>query len=120
MLPLNLREITGQVRTPLAPFFETRLILAFNSPPPQSTVPFGDAVVATLDTCIGVEMCEELFTPASWVLSPLRRESFQPTDTFVRYSLSVPTSSWVSTELRSSLTRAALTTNFESSTPELT
>ncbi|KAL7414937.1 hypothetical protein BDY24DRAFT_385103 [Mrakia frigida] len=42
MLPLNLREITG-----------------------QSTVPFGDAVIATLDTCIGVEMCEELFTPAS-------------------------------------------------------
>ncbi|KAF8504123.1 hypothetical protein JB92DRAFT_2968916, partial [Gautieria morchelliformis] len=31
----------------------------------QSTVPFGDAVVSTLDTCIGVELCEELFTPAS-------------------------------------------------------
>ena len=27
-------------------------------------VPFGDAVVSTLDTCIGVELCEELFTPA--------------------------------------------------------
>ncbi|CAD6588874.1 MAG: glutamine-dependent NAD(+) synthetase [Tremellales sp. Tagirdzhanova-0007] len=28
-------------------------------------VPFGDAVVATEDTVIGVELCEELFTPAS-------------------------------------------------------
>ena len=27
----------------------------------QVTVPFGDAVIATLDTCIGTEMCEELF-----------------------------------------------------------
>ena len=33
----------------------------------QTTVPFGDAVVATEDTVIGVELCEELFTPASWV-----------------------------------------------------
>ncbi|KAF8909365.1 hypothetical protein CPB84DRAFT_1765955 [Gymnopilus junonius] len=31
----------------------------------QIKVPFGDAVVSTLDTCIGVELCEELFTPAS-------------------------------------------------------
>ncbi|KAH7105940.1 glutamine-dependent NAD(+) synthetase with GAT domain-containing protein [Auriculariales sp. MPI-PUGE-AT-0066] len=31
----------------------------------QTTVPFGDCVVSTLDTCIGVELCEELFTPAS-------------------------------------------------------
>ncbi|KAI0228172.1 glutamine-dependent NAD(+) synthetase [Massospora cicadina] len=31
----------------------------------QDTAPFGDGVVATLDTCIGVEMCEELFTPHS-------------------------------------------------------
>ncbi|RUP44369.1 carbon-nitrogen hydrolase [Jimgerdemannia flammicorona] len=29
------------------------------------TVPFGDAVIATTDTCIGVETCEELFTPNS-------------------------------------------------------
>lgn len=32
-------------------------------PGTQTTVPFGDAVVSTRDTCIGVEMCEELFTP---------------------------------------------------------
>ncbi|KAF8518931.1 hypothetical protein BU17DRAFT_75991 [Hysterangium stoloniferum] len=31
----------------------------------QEKVPFGDAVVSTLDTCVGVELCEELFTPAS-------------------------------------------------------
>ncbi|KAF9977179.1 glutamine-dependent NAD(+) synthetase [Actinomortierella ambigua] len=31
----------------------------------QVTVPFGDAVVSTNDTCVGVEMCEELFTPNS-------------------------------------------------------
>ncbi|KAN0113835.1 glutamine-dependent NAD synthetase [Russula decolorans] len=31
----------------------------------QVKVPFGDCVVSTLDTCIGVELCEELFTPAS-------------------------------------------------------
>ena len=29
----------------------------------QYKVPFGDAVISTLDTCIGAETCEELFTP---------------------------------------------------------
>jgi NAD+ synthase (glutamine-hydrolysing) len=31
----------------------------------QTHVPFGDAVIATLDTTIGCETCEELFTPES-------------------------------------------------------
>ncbi|XP_046583334.1 LOW QUALITY PROTEIN: glutamine-dependent NAD(+) synthetase-like [Haliotis rubra] len=31
----------------------------------QSTVSFGDGVLSTLDTCIGSEICEELWTPAS-------------------------------------------------------
>ncbi|KAI8084031.1 uncharacterized protein B0P05DRAFT_535923 [Gilbertella persicaria] len=31
----------------------------------QILVPFGDCVISTLDTCIGCETCEELFTPAS-------------------------------------------------------
>lgn len=31
----------------------------------QTTVPFGDAIVSTRDTVIGVEMCEELFTPSA-------------------------------------------------------
>ncbi|KAL1999312.1 hypothetical protein VTN02DRAFT_4707 [Thermoascus thermophilus] len=29
----------------------------------QTTVPFGDAVISTKDTCLGLETCEELFTP---------------------------------------------------------
>ncbi|CAG8504749.1 9910_t:CDS:10 [Ambispora gerdemannii] len=31
----------------------------------QSKVPIGDAVISTIDTCVGVELCEELFTPNS-------------------------------------------------------
>lgn len=31
----------------------------------QKKVPFGDAVINTLDTCIGAETCEEVFTPQS-------------------------------------------------------
>lgn len=31
----------------------------------QHTVPFGDAVVSTRDTCIGFEICEELWNPRS-------------------------------------------------------
>jgi NAD+ synthase (glutamine-hydrolysing) len=31
----------------------------------QTLVPFGDAVIATLETTIGCETCEELFTPDS-------------------------------------------------------
>ncbi|XP_012876638.1 PREDICTED: glutamine-dependent NAD(+) synthetase isoform X1 [Dipodomys ordii] len=31
----------------------------------QDTVPFGDAVLATWDTCVGSEICEELWTPHS-------------------------------------------------------
>ncbi|KAI0732144.1 hypothetical protein C8Q72DRAFT_774915 [Fomitopsis betulina] len=41
-LPRIIQKVTGQVK-----------------------VPFGDAVISTKDTCIGVELCEELFTPAS-------------------------------------------------------
>lgn len=31
----------------------------------QSVVPFGDAVISTKDTCIGFEICEELWNPQS-------------------------------------------------------
>ncbi|XP_019406983.1 PREDICTED: glutamine-dependent NAD(+) synthetase isoform X4 [Crocodylus porosus] len=31
----------------------------------QETVPFGDAVLATKDTCLGTEICEELWAPSS-------------------------------------------------------
>lgn len=41
-LPPNVREVTG-----------------------QRTVPFGEALLETLDTTLGIESCEELFTPNS-------------------------------------------------------
>lgn len=31
----------------------------------QNVVPFGDAVISTRDTCIGFEICEELWNPRS-------------------------------------------------------
>lgn len=34
----------------------------------QYKVPFGDAVISTRDTCLGLETCEELFTPNGYVL----------------------------------------------------
>lgn len=37
---------------------------------PQETVPFGDAVLSTWDTCIGSEVCEELWTPHRSALPP--------------------------------------------------
>jgi len=29
----------------------------------QTVVPFGDGVISTRDTCIGFEICEELWNP---------------------------------------------------------
>ncbi|KAL4066030.1 hypothetical protein V8B97DRAFT_1864885 [Scleroderma yunnanense] len=43
-------------------YFLPRIIQAITK---QTKVPFGDCVVSTIDTCIGVELCEELFTPDS-------------------------------------------------------
>lgn len=43
-------------------FFLPRMVTAVTS---QETVPLGDAVIATRDTVVGVELCEELFTPNS-------------------------------------------------------
>lgn len=31
----------------------------------QHTVPIGDAILSTLDTAIGCETCEEMFTPSN-------------------------------------------------------
>ncbi|KAM4652755.1 glutamine-dependent NAD(+) synthetase [Discoglossus pictus] len=42
--------------------FLPRMIQAITG---QDTVPFGDAVLATKDTCLGSEMCEELWSPNS-------------------------------------------------------
>ncbi|KAI8825625.1 uncharacterized protein EV422DRAFT_492150 [Fimicolochytrium jonesii] len=43
-------------------FYLPRLIQKITG---QHTIPFGDAVVATRDTVLGTELCEELFTPDS-------------------------------------------------------
>lgn len=34
----------------------------------QYKVPFGDALISTRDTCLGLETCEELFTPNGYDL----------------------------------------------------
>jgi NAD+ synthase (glutamine-hydrolysing) len=41
-------------------FYLPRMITAITG---QHTVPIGDAVIATKDTCIGYEICEELWNP---------------------------------------------------------
>ena len=57
-LPRIIAKVTGQVGcVPWDVWFSADEAL-------QTKVPFGDAVVSTVDTCIGVELCEELFTPA--------------------------------------------------------
>lgn len=43
-------------------FHLPRMITAITQ---QTTVPLGDAVISTLDTCIGFEICEELWTVKS-------------------------------------------------------
>lgn len=77
----------------------------------QKTVRFGDAVVSTWDTCLGVELCEELFTPGRWVSD-------------IAHSLGIAllmgddaahTFRWASMASKSSPTRVAATTNCASS-----
>ncbi|SJM82793.1 Glutamine-dependent NAD(+) synthetase [Zygosaccharomyces bailii] len=54
-----------------SPWMKTGVVEDFVLPPViqevtgQQSIPFGDAVIHTLDTCIGSETCEELFTPQS-------------------------------------------------------
>ncbi|KAJ8675945.1 hypothetical protein QAD02_011731 [Eretmocerus hayati] len=43
-------------------YFLPRMIAQITN---QSVVPFGDAVISTRDTCIGFEICEELWSPCS-------------------------------------------------------
>jgi NAD+ synthase (glutamine-hydrolysing) len=57
-LPRMISKITGQVGASLSIHRIPTLS------PYKDKVPFGDAVISTKDTCIGVELCEELFTPA--------------------------------------------------------
>nr|CAD7569878.1 unnamed protein product [Timema californicum] len=46
----------------LEDYYLPRMISTYTG---QSLVPFGDAVIATKDTCIGYEICEELWNPLS-------------------------------------------------------
>ena len=71
----------------------------------QNTVPFGDAVVATYDTVIGVELCEELFTPNRY----LRRAALVCQADPRTFSAHI--SRWDLTASRSLRIRAALTMN---------
>lgn len=58
-LPRMISKITNQVRNYIIVCIFQLLIFI------KTLVPFGDCVISTLDTCIGCETCEELFTPAS-------------------------------------------------------
>jgi len=51
------------------------------------TVPFGDVVLSTLDTCIGSEVCEELWSPKRFAWIHLFEDSFLPF--FPSFSVSV-------------------------------
>lgn len=73
----------------------------------QIKVPFGDCIISTLDTCIGVELCEELFTPA-------RSVPFQDDGTAnakAHQIIQVHTFRWGSTGSRSSPTQVAVITS---------
>nr|XP_035923653.1 glutamine-dependent NAD(+) synthetase isoform X2 [Halichoerus grypus] len=81
-LPRMIQDVTKQVLAPFAswssvvfsafsledsgrPAPRWRLPLLGSQTVSLETVPFGDAVLATWDTCIGSEICEELWTPHS-------------------------------------------------------
>lgn len=38
----------------------------------QTTVPIGDAVLSTKDTCIGFEICEELWNPQRYIIKSIK------------------------------------------------
>jgi hypothetical protein len=44
----------------LEEYYLPRMISAYTG---QTVVPFGDGVISTRDTCIGFEICEELWNP---------------------------------------------------------
>lgn len=46
-------------------YFLPRMIQTYTG---QSVVAFGDAVLSTKDTCIGYEICEELWNPFRWLI----------------------------------------------------
>ncbi|RPB03602.1 glutamine-dependent NAD(+) synthetase with GAT domain-containing protein [Choiromyces venosus 120613-1] len=59
----EMRYFTGWGRTKyVEEYYLPRIIMNITG---QRKVPFGDAAISTLDTCIAPETCEELFTPNS-------------------------------------------------------
>ncbi|CAO0790766.1 unnamed protein product [Mucor circinelloides] len=58
----EMRFFTPWVPKKVEQYYLPRMISKLTN---QTLVPFGDCVISTLDTCIGCETCEELFTPAS-------------------------------------------------------
>ncbi|KAI8982532.1 hypothetical protein BDB01DRAFT_744138 [Pilobolus umbonatus] len=58
----ELRFFTPWTAKKVEQYYLPRMITKITN---QTLVPFGDCVISTLDTCIGCETCEELFTPAS-------------------------------------------------------
>ncbi|KAG0167386.1 glutamine-dependent NAD(+) synthetase [Apophysomyces sp. BC1034] len=58
----EMRFFTPWVPRKVEDYFLPRMIQRITN---QVTVPFGDAVISTQDTCIGCETCEELFTAQS-------------------------------------------------------
>lgn len=48
-------------------------------------MPFGDCVVSTVDTCIGIELCEELFTPARYLYTSWLFRFMRPRISFIYF-----------------------------------
>lgn len=99
-LPRIIHAVTGQVTIFI-------LLISRKLTSLQTKVPFGDAVISTVDTCIGVELCEELFTPARYDLYSAFRLS-------LKLYLVALISSWALMVSKSSPTRAVVITNFAS------
>lgn len=67
-LPRMIQEVTGQVTSAVAVTSSSgeRFSSEFCRFCLQDTVPFGDCVLSTKDTCIGTEICAELWNPDRW------------------------------------------------------
>jgi predicted amidohydrolase len=104
-LPRIIQAVTKQVRN-------SRFSAKDDVDERQIKVPFGDCVISTVDTCIGVELCEELFTPARLVPFQIDCAANAKTHQIIQ----VHTFRWDSTGSRSSPTRVGVITSSGSST----
>ena len=81
-------------------------------------MPFGDAVLSTLDTCIGVEICEELWNPARLCFRVVVRWMAWLIEG--SFPIVVAMLKWRSTEWKSFQTAAEVITSCARLTSELT